>query len=151
MTDTEKDAKGGDAEKPKIVVDDDWKSQARAEKERLAREVEAKKAAGAPSASAEATAQAAAGAEEPHELPPASFSVLVTMIATQALIALQGMEDRQSGRRLVDLDLAKHHIDTLSVLEDKTRGNLTEDEKALLDQVLYQTRMQYVQVAQAAR
>ena len=135
-------------EEPKIIVDDDWKSQAQAEKEKLAHEVEADKAA----APAEGEAPAGDPGEPggPRELPPASLSTLVTMLATQAMMALQGMEDPQTGQRMVDLDLAKHHIDTLAILEEKTQGNVTDEEKALLDQVVYQVRMQYVQIAQAA-
>ena len=44
--------------------------------------------------------------------------------------------------------MAKHHIDTLAVLEEKTSGNLTDEEKKLLDNALYEVRMRYVQVAQ---
>ena len=63
-------------------------------------------------------------------------------------LALGGVEDPQTKRRYVDLDLAKHHIDTLRILEEKTRGNLTDEEKRMLDRALYETRMQYVQMAQ---
>jgi len=133
-------------EKPKIIIDDDWKTQAQAEKERLAKEVEQKPSAGAPGVG---PGEAGAGAEgEPREIPPASFSTLVSFLATQILMSLGGYQDPQTKRRYVDLDLAKHYIDTLAMLEEKTKGNLTEEEKKLLDQVLYETRMQYVQIAQ---
>lgn len=139
---------GAAQEEPKIIIDDDWKSQAQAEKEKLAQEVEVDK----PAAPAEGGAPAGEPGEPagPRELPAASLSTLVTMLATQAMIALQGMEDPGTGQRMVDLDLAKHHIDTLAILEEKTKGNVTDEEKALLDQVVYQVRMQYVQIAQAA-
>lgn len=134
-------------EKPKIIIDDDWKAQARAEKERLAKETESK--------TAEARGQAAAAGAEtpgapggPRELPEASFTSLVNQIATQVILALGGVEDPRTGRRYVDLGLAKYHIDTLSVLEEKTRGNLSDEEKKLLDTALYETRMQYVAMAQ---
>jgi hypothetical protein len=138
-------------EEPKIIIDDDWKSQAQAEKEKLAQEVETDQAA-APAESAAPAGEPGEPGEPagPRELPPASLSTLVTMLATQALMALQGMEDPQTGQRMVDLDLAKHHIDTIAILEEKTKGNVTDEEKALLDQVVYQVRMQYVQIAQAA-
>ncbi|MFW6066159.1 MAG: DUF1844 domain-containing protein, partial [Planctomycetota bacterium] len=51
-------------------------------------------------------------------------------------------------RRYVDLDLAKFHIDTMAVLEEKTKGNLSDEEAKLLDQALYETRMTYVEMAQ---
>ncbi len=140
------------SEKPKIVVDSDWKAQAQAEKEKLAREVEAKQAQAQQAAAAGPAGPAAAGATAgpggQRELPPASFETLVASLATQILYALGGYEDPRTKRRYVDLDLAKHHIDTLTVLEAKTKGNLTEDEKKVLDNALYECRMQYVQIAQ---
>ncbi len=136
---------GGDSgEKPKIIIDDDWKAQAQAEKEKLAKEVEEQ--------AAEAEAAGAAGAAGPggqqRQLPKASFSTLVNSTATQAFLALGGMADRRTGRRIVDLDLAKYHIDTLNVLEEKTKGNLSDEESKLLDQAIYECRMQYVSIAQ---
>jgi len=127
-------------DKPKIVVDEDWKSQAQAEKQRLAEQEKA-------SASAGAAAQVG-GERRLREMPPASFATLVSSLVTQILFALGGMEDPQTKKRYVDLDLAKHHIDTLAILEEKTRGNLTEEEKKILDNALYEVRMQYVRMAQ---
>jgi hypothetical protein len=126
-------------DKPKIIVDDDWKAQAQAEKEKLAAEAAGK---GASAGGADA------GEEGPQEIPPASFSTLISYLVTQVFMALGGYVDPQTKKRYVDLAIAKHHIDTLNVLEEKTRGNLTEDEKKLLDQALYECRMQYVQIAQ---
>ena len=129
-------------EKPKIIVDDDWKAQAQAEKQKLDEEIKAKQEAGE-------AAPGAPGAEgQPRRLPPASFGTLVNSLGTQALLALGGYEDRKTKRRLVDMDLAKHQIDTLAMLEEKTKGNLTDEEKQLLDGVLYQARMQFVEFAQ---
>ena len=124
-------------EKPKIISDDDWKRQAQAEKEKLAHEAESGAAEGG-------------SAGEGREIPPASFATLVGSIVTQVFMALGGYEDPQTRRRYVDLELAKHYIDTFNVLEEKTRGNLTDEEKKLLDRSLYEARMQYVQIAQAA-
>jgi hypothetical protein len=122
-------------EKPKIIIDDDWKTQAEAEKKRLADEVEQQ-------------AEGPEADEQLRELPPANFSTLVSSMVAQIFFSLGGLEDPKTKKRYVDLDLAKHHIDVLAVLEEKTKGNLTDDEKKLLDQSLYETRMQYVQVAQ---
>ncbi|MBI5725856.1 MAG: DUF1844 domain-containing protein [Planctomycetes bacterium] len=139
----------------KIIVDDDWKAQAKAEKEKLAKQAESpgnKPAAGpaGPAGKPGSGAQPAAGAEEPRQLPPASFNTLVSSLVTQVFMALGGYEDPRTKKRYVDLDLAKHYIDTLVVLEQKTKGNLTDEEKKLLDQVIYESRMQYVQLAQRA-
>jgi hypothetical protein len=125
-------------EKPKIMVDDDWKKQAQEEKRRLAEQ-----------ASPAGEADEGGGAGEPRELPPADFSTLVSFLATQVMMSLGAYQDSQAGRRYVDLAVAKHYIDTLAMLEQKTKGNLNEEETGLLNSVLYQLRMSYVQVAQA--
>ncbi len=132
---SEKKSQEGD--KPKIIVDEDWKNQAETEKQKLS----------------DAEESPPAGDETgkgPGEIPPASFSVLVTSLVTQILFALGAVEDPQTKKRYLDLKLAKHNIDMLSVLEEKTGGNLTEQEKKLLDSALYEVRMAYVQVAQAS-
>ena len=144
MADAEKDKAGKKPDKPKIVVDDDWKAQAQAEKEKLAEQLE-----GGERAAGDEAAGGAAPAGEPRDIPPASFSTLVTMLATQALLAMQPVADPKTGKPTRNMDLAKHQVDALAVLEEKTKGNLTDDEKSLLDQALYQVRMQYVQIAQA--
>lgn len=150
-----------DDRNPKIIVDNDWKAQARAEKERMA--MEQSKAAEQAKASQYASASAApspAGAAVPgaaaapggrpasRKLPDANFATLVNSIASQALFAMGAIADPQSGRRFVDLDVAKHQIDTMRVLDEVTANNLTEDEKQLLDRTLYELRNHYVQVVQ---
>ena len=135
-------------DEPKIIVDDDWKAQAEAEKEQLAHEVEA--GAGAESAPEGASEEGTGAQQGPRELPPASFATLVSSLAMQALYALGGFEDPNTKKRYVDLSVAKHHIDMLNILEEKTAGNLTDEEKRLLDQAIYEVRMQYVQMAQQA-
>ena len=124
-----------DEEAPKIIVDDDWKAQAKAEKERLAEDEQKQEAEGGPDGA--------------RQMPPASFEVLVSSTVTQALFALGAIEDPRSGQRYLDLDIAKHHIDMLTVIEEKTKGNLSEDEAKMIDQALYECRMHYVQVANA--
>lgn len=78
------------------------------------------------------------------QLPPASFSSLITMLATQALVALGQMPDPTQNKTVVRLNLARFYIDTLSVLEDKTRGNLVEEEARLLTGLLGDLRMAYI-------
>ena len=133
---TDKKPQSGN-EKPKIVVDEDWKAQAEAEKQRLSETEQTAPA-------SDATEQAAAG---PRQLPPASFATLVSSIAAQIMFALGGLRDPRTGQSHVDLDLAKHQIDTLVVIEEKTRGNLSPDEKKILDNALYEVRMAYVRAA----
>jgi hypothetical protein len=132
-----------EAIKPKIIVDDDWKSRAQAEKEQLQREVAAKHQPAEPVASEPASPSSQPEADEP--LPPASFSVLVMSLATQAL-ALMGQIPGADGKPVVELGHAKHFIDTLGVLDEKTKGNLTPEESAILDNALHELRLLFVAV-----
>jgi hypothetical protein len=80
-----------------------------------------------------------------HELPPANFSLLVATFASQATIALGHAPNPIDGKTEVRLELAKHAIDMLSMLEAKTVGNLTSDEAMLLERALHQLRLAYLQ------
>lgn len=122
-----------DSDEPRIIVDSDWKQQAQAEKERLAEQDRA--AAGAPGAGHE-------------DLPKPTFNELVQLLASQALYAL-GSRDPQTGQVIVALDLAQIHIDLLSILEEKTKGNLEDDEAQALSQTLSQLRLLYADTAKA--
>jgi len=113
-------------DKPKIIVDEDWKAQAQAEKEELARK----------------QAEKQDSEESSQEIPPASFSMLVSSLATQAMVALGRVPIE--GKLIKQIELAKHHIDLLSVIEEKTKGNLTTEEESMLTNVLHELRMDYV-------
>jgi len=130
-------------------VDAEWKAEARAEKERLAREAAAREAPPETATGPEASPDAAeaAAAREAGGMPPPSFVGLVQTLATQAIIFLSNEEDPNTGRPLRNLDLAKHNIDLLGVLEKKTAGNLADEEKRFLDRMLYELRMAYVSAA----
>lgn len=131
---------------PKIQIDSDWKAQAQAEKQRLAQQRAASGSAAATGAAAATAAGRGAGG-----LPPANFETLVSTMATQALFALGAIPDPRTGQRLQHLDLARHHIDMLGVIEQKTKGNLSEHEADLLASTLFELRQQYVQIASAMR
>jgi hypothetical protein len=135
MTDDQNDA-------PKIIVDDDWKKQAQADKQQLADQSEAE----SKPDSAQGPEQGPDGQQ--RQIPPASFVTLVSSIATQAMMALGGFKDPESEKVMVDLELAKHHIDTLKVLGEKTKGNLDEEEAKLIEEASYQVQMLFVQVIQ---
>ena len=137
-------------ELPSLHIDTDWKKQAQEEKRRLVEE-EQKKAAAAPPPATTSTAAATAGPNRgrgraARELPPASFAALVNSLVTQSLFYL-GELSPQGTEPAVNLDMAKHQVDTLAVLEDKTKGNLSEEEQRLLDTGLYETRNRYIAVA----
>lgn len=110
-------------EEPKIIVDDDWKDQVQKEK-------------------VDAGADKETDQSEP-ELPPASFSILVSTLSTQALASMGYIPD-PSGNPMTNLPMAKHFVDTLAVLEEKTKGNLDDEESGLLTETLHQLRMAFV-------
>jgi hypothetical protein len=83
-------------------------------------------------------------ADEKQQIPPASFVVLVSTIATQASVALGLIADPRTNKPEVNLDLAKHFIDTLTLLETKTKGNLTAEESQLLGAATSQLQLTYV-------
>ena len=125
-------------EEPKIIVDEDWKSQVAREKEEASK---------APTPDDE-TAQADAG--DMGEFPPANILAFISIFASQAMAALGYMADPTSGEVQSNRPLAKHWIDMLAVLEAKTKGNLTEDEGGHLRDALHQLRMAYLQTENMA-
>jgi hypothetical protein len=152
-------------ERPSLQIDDDWKKQAQEEKRRLAEREQ--KAAPAPAQAAPPGAGAALSGAEPaapggapgsaargrgpagrrgREMPPANFNTLLNSIVTQALLYLGELAPAGS-EPMLNLDMAKHQVDMLNILEEKTRNNLTEEEQHALDSALYETRMRYVNVA----
>jgi Domain of unknown function (DUF1844) len=80
----------------------------------------------------------------PDQLPPPSFSLLVATFGSQAMVALGQLPNPLDRKTEVRLDLAKHAIDMLVIIEQKTKGNLAPDEAALLESILHQLRMGYV-------
>lgn len=116
-------------EEPRIIVDSDWKEQARREKEELDRQTR----------------------EEPTGgggLPAPAFVEIVQMVVIQASLGLGGFQDPNTGQVMPpNLAVAKHYIDLLGLLVDKTQGNLDENEKGLIEGTLHELRMAFVQVA----
>lgn len=119
------------SEQPKIIIDSDWKSQAQAEKEKLAQQEAAKKAQAKP------------------EAQDVRFEDLVGLIATQALSYLGYYPDPQTGQAMVSVEYAKLHIDMLGVLEEKTKGNLSAAESETLTKILTQLRAEFVEISKA--
>jgi hypothetical protein len=130
-------------DKPAIHVDSDWKRQAQEEKKRLAEE-EAKRKQNA--AASQPAAAAGQRGRQARQMPPASFATLVQSMLTQVLFYLGELETRDS-EGMMNLDMARHQIDMMGMLEEKTRGNLTPEEKQVLDTALYEARMRFVNLA----
>ncbi len=112
-------------EPKKIIIDDDWKEQAKKEKEKLATEKEAAS----------------------QEMPPVSFLLLVNSFAMQAMMSMGLFPNPMTNETEKDLAAAKHYIDLLAILEEKTKGNLTDEENKALSLTLHDLRMAYVEVA----
>src|SRR2546423_7519277 len=79
------------------------------------------------------------------QLPPPSFSLLIATFASQAMVAFGKVPDPIEGKTEVRLELARHAIDMLDILEQKTKGNLTADEAAMLEGILHQLRLEFVE------
>ena len=171
-----KSAESGKDNEPKIVVDDDWKAQVAKEKEAAARaqqagepmpadeappqpepKPEAESATESPAAespaaespaavAAEGKSAAAASQQELPPPPPASFDMLISMLFTQAMAMLGHMPDPSTSQTIVNKPYAKHYIDTLEMLGEKTKGNLSEGESKMLSEALHAMRMAYVGV-----
>ena len=89
-------------------------------------------------------------ASSDHEpVPEANMSALFLGLSTQALLHLGEIPDAESGKPERDLPAARGLIDLLAVLRDKTRGNLDAEEAHLLDRILYDLRMRFVEIARS--
>lgn len=119
-------------EQDKKKVDESYKEKVSQEKEQ---------AEGAPTQNA----QGAAKDKEAFNAPEASFSFFVTTLAMQVTLALGDAADPQTSKKEENLPQAKFLIDTLGILQEKTKGNLNKEENSLLEGVLYELRMGYVQ------
>jgi Domain of unknown function (DUF1844) len=125
---------------PKIIVDEDWKSRVAAEKEAVAGQPSA------PQPAESAGPKSAAESRAAHPLPPATLSFLITTLATQAMVALGEVPHPLTGKAEQRLPEAQHFIEVLAMLEDKTAGNRTPEESALLDGFLHQLRLAFVEL-----
>lgn len=118
-------------ELPKIQVDSDWKAEAQAEKERLAdaeQKVEEK--------------------SKQQQMPEPNFRGLMGILASQALMGL-GLHQDPSGKGvMVDLEGSKFVIELLTMIEEKTNGNLSDEESAELKQLTQELQARFVQIAQ---
>ncbi len=81
-----------------------------------------------------------------HEaLPEINFSTFVISLSTQALMHLGEIPNPLSGKEEHDVPVAKQMIDILGMLQDKTRGNLNDGEAKLIEDILFDLRMKYVE------
>ena len=128
-------AKEKDEEK-KIIIDEDWKAQAKKEKEILNAQEQSEKEKTEPQ-------------KRRGPLPKGDFPSLLSMLSTQTLFSLGVVQFEGEDKRAPDLALAKYNIDMLETLEEKTKGNLTETEQKALASALEQLRMAYVKISES--
>lgn len=115
----------------KIIIDEDWKAEAQKEKEKLAAEEEKDE-------------------QQPKRrgpLPKGDLAALISTLTTQAFFSMGAFKVEGQENREPDLELAKYNIDMLETLEEKTKGNLSEDEAKILAETLNQVRMAYVKLS----
>lgn len=125
----------------KIYIDEDWKSKVEAERQE-AQKRHAEDMSRAP----QAASQPEASPDAPF--PPPSLAILATTLGMQAMSAMGLIPDPVSGKTEAHLNQARHLIDMVQMLQDKTAGNRTDEETAVLDGLLHELRMGYVAVAQ---
>jgi len=87
----------------------------------------------------------AASTAAPEAAPAIDFHTFVLSLGSSALLHLGELERPGASGPETDLPMAKHTIDILSMLQDKTRGNLTPEEDKLLESLLYDLRLRYVE------
>jgi hypothetical protein len=121
-----------EAKEKKLIIDEDWKAQAQKEKQQLKEEVEK-----------------TSSEKGRSDLPEADFAGLVSMLATQAFYALGLIRTEEDKDKQIEPDwaMARYNIDLLAMLEDKCKGNLQPEEKAMLDATLSQLRIAFVELS----
>ncbi len=118
-----------DSQEPRIFVDSEWKQQAQREKEELDRQTR----------------------QPRQDQSPAEPSILeiAHILVMQAMAGLGGLQDAQTGQAIPpNLPVARHFIDLLGVLLEKTRPNLTDEERRSIEGTLHELRMAFVQIVE---
>ena len=88
--------------------------------------------------------------KEKSEIPPlpeVNFNSLIFSLSSSVLLHIGEIADPNTGEKKKDLPLAKHAIDTIALLKEKTEGNLTEEEGKFIDTILTDLRWRYVKAA----
>jgi hypothetical protein len=136
----------------KLIIDEDWKSQVQAEKEAAAKTPPEGSVASAANTAASPASEAGKPSPDAQNIadipmPAASLELLVTTLASEALVALGQIPHPATGQAHIHRGQAQYLIDTIDVLREKTKGNLTTDEEQMLESILHQLRMIFIQTA----
>lgn len=81
---------------------------------------------------------------ENFSLPEVTFSTFILSLASSALVQLGEVPNPETGRTEENLAMAKHSIDIINMLDQKTKNCLDADEARLMEGMLYELRMKYV-------
>jgi hypothetical protein len=85
--------------------------------------------------------------EQDYEMPPVDFNLFISSLGMQALMGLGEIENPISNKKEKSLPQAKYLIDTLAMVQEKTKNNLSAQESDMLEQMLFQLRMKYVELS----
>lgn len=129
------------AERVVLSSDEDWKDRVKAEDAALDNKLQSESE---PSASSSVNKASDSAMDGP--MPPPTFTTLVSLFSTQAMVALGVIPNPATGKAEPHFEVAKHFIDMLGVLEEKTRRNLTGNEAQFLEMSLHQLRLAYVEL-----
>ena len=122
-----------ESKEKKVIIDEDWKAQVQAEKEAAQREPPE-------------SPQARSASETVGPLPPPNLTVLASSLYLQGMVSLGLLPSPESDKPEVHLDQARHTVDTLQMLQEKTEGNRTPEESKEMDRMLHELRMAYVEI-----
>ena len=90
-------------------------------------------------------------ASTPDDLPAVDFTTFVLSLSHSARLHLGDAPDPTTGTSAVDLPMARHSIDLLGLIQEKTHGNLTGAEEQVLTQELHDLRVRFVEVSQSRK
>ena len=127
----------------RIFAEENLDKEEKSEKEAPA--AEEKKAAETKEADKKPDAEAQ---EPPLQFPEINFATFIASLNASALLQLGAIEDPTTGTKNKNLPMAKQTIDILSMMQEKTAGNLTQEEENLLKNILYDLRLMYVKEKQ---
>lgn len=158
MTDPKHDESFRVVDRRLFTPEGELRPEAEEEKRREQTESQSQRPAKGEKSGASATApsgKAAAPSPAPSETKatPASdknFQLLVDLLARNAAALMGGIPDPGTGQTYLDLEGAREMIDMLDTLREKTRGNLSSDEEALINEVLGSLKLSYMQISKAA-
>jgi hypothetical protein len=80
-------------------------------------------------------------------LPEVNFNSLIFSLSSSALLHIGEIADPHTGEKRKDLPLAKHSIDIIAMLKEKTKGNLNDEEQKFMDNILADLRLRYVKAS----